>query len=86
MDLPLHLLEAYEHGFGTQFNTEGLVNPLLDFVFKRDDIGRCRTASVHDGERVLTRDAYRAARVAFCRRLKLCVEPQARDNLGPPIS
>src|SRR5205085_3792749 len=57
--------EAYKHGLRLQRNFPLLAHALLNLVFQRDDIGSFGAAAVHNGERMLARNAYRTAGVAL---------------------
>src|SRR5690349_22620388 len=52
------LVEADEDGFGGEADAKGVGHALLDLVFQGKDVVGSGVATVHDGQRVLARDAH----------------------------
>src|SRR6516164_4746407 len=57
--------EAYEHCLGQQLYPELISHARLNLVLQRDDLRRCGSATVNDGQGMLTRDAGSPFAIAF---------------------
>ena len=58
-------LEAHEHGFGFQVNVPEFFHALLNVVFQSQDVGGGGVSAVHDGQRMLARNADPSAAIAL---------------------